>query len=177
MSIYIRKCTSADLADLIFISKKTFIDAFEKDNKPEDFKSYIAVAFEENNIEAQLKNPNSSFYFVYEDAILAGYFKLNMNRAQTDLKLSNSIELERIYVVQEFQGKQIGSRILEEVKQIASNQNKSIIWLGVWQKNEDAVRFYERHGFVKFGTHPYYIGKDKQTDWLMRVELSNFTKV
>jgi ribosomal protein S18 acetylase RimI-like enzyme len=174
MPIRYKKCTLLDLHDLIRISKKTFVDAYEKDNDPEDFNSYIDFAFDEKNISQQLKNPECTFYFCYWNNHLAGYFKLNVNQAQTDLKERNSIELERIYVFQEFQGKQIGSFMLDFIKRIASIKKKDFVWLGVWQKNEDAVRFYESHGFIKFGTHPYYIGKDKQTDWLMRHELINF---
>jgi len=58
------------------------------------------------------------------------------------------------------------------VKQLALKTGKSFLWLGVWEKNIRAISFYKEHGFVKFGKHPYYIGKDKQMDWLMRYELS-----
>jgi ribosomal protein S18 acetylase RimI-like enzyme len=48
--------------------------------------------------------------------------------------------------------------------------NKRYLWLGVWEHNRGAIRFYERHGFVKFGEHPYYVGNDCQTDWMMRLD-------
>ncbi|MFK7813274.1 MAG: GNAT family N-acetyltransferase [Maribacter sp.] len=171
MSLSFQKCSFSDLDNLIEISRKTFVDAFEKDNDPIDFKNYINVAFEKNTISGQLKNTNSFFYFVYKDELLVGYFKLNVNDAQTDIESEESIELERIYVLQEFQGKQIGKEMLQEAIRLAVLHNKVYLWLGVWEHNIDAIRFYERNGFTKFDTHPYYIGKDKQTDWLMRVEI------
>ena len=171
MALLFKKCTNSDLDKLVEISRKTFVEAFEKDNDPEDFSTYIDKAFEKSNIEEQLLNPNSIFYFVYFDELLVGYFKLNENAAQTDIKSKESIELERIYVLEEFQGNRIGAQTLQEATKLASQKRKNFIWLGVWQKNEDAIRFYQKHGFIKFDTHPYYIGKDKQTDWLMRFEL------
>ena len=48
---------------------------------------------------------------------------------------------------------------------------KTWLWLGVWQQNVNAVKFYERHGFTKFDTHSFYIGNDRQTDWLMRLDV------
>lgn len=161
---------------LIDISRKTFVDAFEKDNDPIDFITYINEAFEKSTIQKQLQNSDSTFYFVYKDAALVGYFKLNVNAAQTDIKTEESLELERIYVLQEFQGEQIGKQMLQETLKIASSMQKEFIWLGVWENNKDAIRFYQKHDFVKFGTHPYYIGKDKQTDWLLRFDLINFHK-
>ncbi|GAB5473274.1 MAG: GNAT family N-acetyltransferase [Maribacter sp.] len=174
MSVRFQKCSPTDLDQLIDISRTTFVDAFEKDNAPDDFKAYIDKTFTKANIQEQLVHSDSTFYFAFKDEILVGYFKLNENTAQTDVKLSESVELERIYVVKEFQGNQIGKEMLHEALRLAEKAQKTFLWLGVWQKNTGAVRFYEKHGFVKFGTHPYYIGDDKQTDWLMRYDLINF---
>ena len=96
---------------------------------------------------------------------------MNTNGAQTDIKSEESIELERIYVIHKFQGQQIGKQMLQEAVRLACEFEKTYLWLGVWERNTDAIRFYQKHGFIKFDTHTYYIGKDKQTDWLMRFEL------
>lgn len=171
MSLSLQQCKLSDVTMLIDVARTTFVDAFEKDNAPEDFKAYIDFAFEREKILAELKNPDTTFYFVYEDTNLVGYLKLNENDAQTDIKSKDGMELERIYVLQDCQGRQIGKWMLNEVKGMASSKQKSFLWLGVWEHNLKAIKFYEKHGFSKFGTHPYYVGKDKQTDWLMRFEL------
>lgn len=111
---------------------------------------------------------------MYKNGVLVGYFKLNFNKAQTDVKLPGSVELERIYVIQSHQGKQIGATILKKAKKMLNLKQKSFLWLGVWEHNKEAIRFYQRHGFYQFGTHPYFIGNDEQTDWLMRYDLVNF---
>lgn len=171
MQLHFQECTHADLNTLVEITRKTFVDAFEKDNDPEDFNTYIDKAFDKNNIEQQLGNPDSIFYFVYKDEVLSGYFKLNEHAAQTDIKSEESIELERIYVLQDFQGQKIGQWMLKEVVNLARSMQKEFLWLGVWEKNSRAIAFYENNGFSKFGKHPYYIGKDKQMDWLLRIDL------
>jgi len=170
----IRKCTIADIRTLVQISLKTFVDAFEKDNDPVDFKSYTDTAFAESTLTEQLINPHSSFYFLYVDEQLAGYFKLNEYDAQSELKTAHTMELERIYVLKDLQGRHLGAYMLRQATRIAFNLQKKQLWLGVWQKNGSAIRFYEKHGFTKFDTHPYYVGKDKQTDWLMRKNLKRF---
>lgn len=174
MILEYRKCEKVDLPLLVRVSKKTFCDAFEKDNDPEDFNSYITKAFSLEQISSELENPNTGFYFVYAKETLVAYFKLNKGDAQSDVKLVESQELERIYVIKEFQSLGLGETILNKIKDLALKSNKCFVWLGVWEENVSAIRFYERHGFYKFGTHPYFIGKDKQTDWLMRFDLINF---
>lgn len=173
MPYRLQKCTLSELDKLVQISKKTFVDAFEKENDPDDFQSYLGHAFDREKILSELVDTNSAFYFAYRGGDLAGYFKLNIDDSQTDLKLKESIELERIYVLEPFQGMKLGQWMLEQAISLATKQQKQFIWLGVWEHNLKAINFYQRHGFVKFGQHPYYIGSDEQIDWLMRFDLSN----
>jgi len=63
--------------------------------------------------------------------------------------------------------------LLDYVFELAKQKNARYVWLGVWEKNTRAITFYRRHGFKKIGSHPYFIGKDKQTDWLMKKEIKN----
>lgn len=169
MNLSFRECAIQDLNDLIEISRITFIDAFEKDNNPIDFKNYMNKAFGVENIKEELLNPNTQIYFSNLEKDRVGYFKLNEGDAQTERFEDKAVELERIYVLQCFQGKQIGKEMLYRAIEIAKAKKASFLWLGVWEKNKEAIKFYERYGFKKFMTHPYYIGNDKQTDWLMKL--------
>ncbi|UJH68985.1 GNAT family N-acetyltransferase [Allomuricauda sp. SCSIO 65647] len=171
--IRLHQCTVNDLPALAKISKETFVAAFEKDNDPEDFIAYVNEAFSVETLKKQLENNDAFFYFVYGDDELVGYFKINQNGAQTELKDASSLELERIYVLPEHQGKNVGGLIVQEVVELAKKMGKKTLWLGVWEHNPKAIRFYEKHGFEKFGEHPYFIGNDEQTDWLMRLALGN----
>ncbi|WP_437395986.1 GNAT family N-acetyltransferase [Flagellimonas lutimaris] len=171
MPLHLRECVSTDLDTLVKISKETFAAAFEKDNDPKDFMVYIEKAFSPKTLAAELANKDCLFHFVFEDRELVGYFKLNVASAQTDVHDPNALEIERIYVVEAHQGKKIGAWMLQEIIMKARTLEMEYIWLGVWEHNPKAIRFYQRHGFNKFAEHPYYIGTDKQTDWLLRLEL------
>ncbi|TMU54988.1 GNAT family N-acetyltransferase [Flagellimonas algicola] len=166
-----RECTLSDLDTLIQISKDTFIAAFEAENEPEDFREYIESAFSKEQLQKELLNQHSQFFFVFENVDLVGYFKVNKDQAQTDVKDKDSLELERIYVVGHHQGKGIGAWMLQQVIDLAKDNGMDYVWLGVWEHNPGAIRFYQKYGFTKFGTHPYYIGDDQQTDWLLRLML------
>lgn len=171
MALYFRQCDSTDLDTLAQLSKITFSDAFEKDNDPQDFRTYLQKAFGSKQLAKELSNKNTFFYFVYDGQELVGYFKLNVESAQSDVQDPKALEIERIYVLNEHQGKKIGSRMLKRIAEKAKEMHKQYIWLGVWEHNPKAIRFYQNHGFVKFGEHPYLIGTDEQTDWLLRLEI------
>ncbi|PRX57011.1 GNAT family N-acetyltransferase [Flagellimonas meridianipacifica] len=171
MELELRKCNLSDLEMLLWISKKTFEDTFETDNDPHEFRKYVAHAFTRKKLKNELQNKASDFYFVLEKDELVGYLKLNQAGAQTDVKDKNSIELERIYVLVEHQGKKFGRWMLDKAIQLSKDQKGVyFMWLGVWEHNTKAIRFYERNGFHKFGEHSFFMGKDEQTDWLMRLD-------
>ena len=171
MNLSYKNCTLENIEILVEISRITFVSAFKKQNNPEDFKAYMLTAFSNENLKNEILNPNSMFYLVYDENNLVGYFKLNVQDAQTESLGNKSVEVERIYVLEEFQGRQIGKQMLFKIIEMAEEEQMDFLWLGVWEMNTSAIRFYERYGFVKFGAHSFFIGKDKQTDWLMRLDL------
>lgn len=167
-SLVLEICSLSDVKRLADFSRKTFSDAFEEQNNPEDYITYSNNAFSVFRLSDELKNPLSTFYFCHCNGQLAGYLKLNDGEAQSDIKDEDALEIERIYVLKEFQGKGIGKWLVEQTKQKAKELKKAYVWLGVWEENKAAIRFYVREGFTKFATHPYPIGNDVQTDWLMK---------
>jgi len=167
-NITIRKVSLADLDVLLNISKQTFFDAFEALNNPDDFRAYTSVAFTEDKFRSELNNPNSEFYFAIDQDVIIGYIKLNFGSAQTEFQDIQALEIERIYVSSAYQGKQIGQLLLNYAVDKARSAKLKYVWLGVFEKNIHAIRFYERNGFKKFSTHYFMIGNDRQTDWLMK---------
>jgi ribosomal protein S18 acetylase RimI-like enzyme len=167
------RCTLTDLESLRDLSVQTFTEAFAAQNDPDDFRVYLQKAFDLDQLRKELLNPGSQFHFLWSGGELAGYSKLNTGKAQTELQHPDGMEIERIYVLKAFQGNGLGSWMLERIKTMAMEMGKTYLWLGVWEENPDAIRFYERHGFTTFGKHPYYIGSDRQMDWLMRLELTD----
>lgn len=153
------------------IATRSFRETFAPYNSEEDMEAYLTTRLSEAQLKAELQHPESEFYFAVIDSSVAGYLKINEGTAQTEFKDDDGLEIERIYVLQAYQGRQIGHRLLEHALERAKTKGKRYVWLGVWEKNLKAIRFYERHGFVPFGKHTFMLGSDAQTDILMRCEI------
>jgi len=164
-------CGLEHLEELLDISRATFANAFEASNDPSDFKTYLTQAFSQEKLRMELLNPESFFFLIYQNTSLAAYLKINTGSAQSEFKESHSIELERIYVTSTYQGKGMGVQLLCFVFNLAKQKKATYVWLGVWEKNTRAIAFYLKNGFKKIGSHPYCIGTDEQTDWLMQKEV------
>jgi ribosomal protein S18 acetylase RimI-like enzyme len=56
--------------------------------------------------------------------------------------------------------------------ELAKTRKYDVMWLGVWEFNPRAQRFYEKNGFRIVGKHTFILGSDPQTDLLMQKDLS-----
>jgi len=153
------------------ISKSTFFETFVNDCTPSDMEMFLNDDFSLEKLSLELENPESQFFFAETNDKIIGYLKINSGKAQTESKLENALEIERVYVIPEFQGKKIGQLLMDKALEIAKFGHFAWVWLGVWEHNMNAIRFYEKHGFVVFGSHPFMVGNDKQTDVLMKLKL------
>lgn len=161
----------SDTAELLALSRKTFYDAFEHVNNKDDFEAYTSVAFSHPKLLSEVNNPHSRFYFALIDDQKVGYIKLNFLSAQTEFQHRDAMEIERIYVLAGQQGKKIGNQLLDLAIRIAREEKLKYLWLGVWEHNFAAQRFYIRSGFKQFSTHEFWVGNDKQTDLLMKKDI------
>lgn len=171
MDITIRKITVRDLQHLQEIGKRTFQETFASENSEEDMKNYLETSFANERIIAELKDENSEFYFVELEEKAIGYLKVNSGSSQTEIKSEDALEIERIYVLKEFHGKKAGQVLFDKAIEIARANNKKYVWLGVWEENHRAIRFYEKNGFVAFDKHIFKLGNDEQTDIMMQLKL------
>ncbi len=167
MSVKLKKCSHEDLKILQKISIETFNDTFKDQNSPENMKAYLESAFHSKQLEKELSTVSSQFFFVYFNHEVAGYLKVNTNEAQSEEMGDESLEIERIYIKNKFQKHGLGKYLFNKAVEIALESNKKKIWLGVWEKNENAIAFYEKMGFVQTGAHSFYMGDEEQIDFIM----------
>lgn len=167
MTTMIKRCTQKKLHELQAISMATFTETFQEQNSPENLNAYLEKAYNLKQLEQEVANPASLFFFIYFNEEVAGYLKVNINDAQTEAMGHDFLEVERIYVVKTFQKHGLGKILLEKAHEIALEQKKKNIWLGVWEANENAIAFYQKKGFVQRGSHSFYMGDDEQVDLIM----------
>ena len=170
--ISIRKVTLNDIHLLQSISKQTFFDTFSAHNSKENMQNYLDEQLSIPILTAELNDKNAEFYFATNNNVVIGYLKINFGQSQTELQNINAIEIERIYVLKEFHGKQVGQLLYNTAIEIAKQNQAQFVWLGVWEKNLRAISFYQKNGFVEFDTHIFKLGNDEQTDIMMKLILT-----
>ena len=166
----IRKATSHDLGDLLHMARTSFLQAFTAGNKPESVTAYLKEAFTLEQFEKEMATPASTFLVAELEGEIIGYVKVNQVPAQTDIHDPDSLEIARLYVLEDFFGLGLGKKLLDTAINFAKQNEKKYLWLGVWEHNARAIRFYEKNGLRIFGSHPFPFGDEVQTDFLMRID-------
>jgi len=171
--ISIRRATVADAVQLTELAFTTFWDAFagHPKNAPDDLDAYMQQAFNVEQVASELADAKSLFLLAEIGGELAGYSKLVFDHIEPGVTSERPVELNRLYSRQEFLGKGVGQTLMDACFEHGREANCDVMWLGVWEFNPRAQRFYEKNGFQVCGKHTFLLGSDPQTDLLMQKEL------
>lgn len=167
----IRKAEIKDILKLSDLATRTFYQAYDWYNTPENMRNYVLNYFSKKNLEAEISDPETAYYLAEENEELVGYFKLGRQNNQALLNQNSHSEIERIYVDEKLQRGGIGKQMLDKIISLAKERKNEYIWLGVWQKNEKAIAFYKKNGFEILGITTFVLGDDPQDDFVMGMRI------
>jgi ribosomal protein S18 acetylase RimI-like enzyme len=169
----IRRAGIEDAKLLTDLSYTTFWDAFahHPKNAPDDLAHYMRQAFNVDQITVELADDTNVFLIATIDDKSAGYAKLAIDSIEDGIVAERPIELARLYSHQEYLGRGVGQDLMDACFENARGIGRDVMWLGVWEFNPRAQRFYEKNGFHVVGKHTFQLGSDPQTDLLMQKAL------
>ena len=168
LEVVIRTAGPQDAAYLAELGSRTFETAFAAINNPVDIAAYIARAFSVETLLQELEDPMSVFLLAVADYTNIAYAKIRKGNPPECVDGPKPVELERIYVDASMQSGGVGATLMQAVFSRAKDEGYGTVWLGAWEKNPDALRFYERQGFSRVGTKYFMVGGDRQNDIVMR---------
>lgn len=170
--VTIIRAQETDIPALSNLCADTFRETFSHDNTEEELQAFFDEAYNHDVLKRELDHDESETYLAYVDDVLVGYLKVNWGGAQTERKLENAFEVQRIYVLKAYQGYGVGRALFDKAMRIAESGDFAWAWLGVWEKNYKAQHFYKHYGFEKFGEHKFIVTPEKvDIDWLLKKSL------
>jgi ribosomal protein S18 acetylase RimI-like enzyme len=173
--IKIQKVTINAIDQLQKIGRRTFLETYASMNSEENMNEYLKKNFSTERLNIELLDKNAEFYFAKLEDTVIGYLKISIKKSHVEIKDKKTLEIERIYVLNEFHGKKVGQMLCEKAIEISKDKQVDYVWLGVWEENPKAIRFYEKNGFTQFDTHIFKLGNDAQTDLLMKRGINSRT--
>lgn len=172
MKLILHTASTKDAALIADFARQTFETAFGPENDPDDMRTYLDACFTRKQIKSELENSDVKYLLAYADKMLVGYIKLEAGPPPDYETVSNPVQLSRIYVASHLLGQGLGTQLMQLTLQECRQLGYESVWLGVWDQNVQAQRFYERCGYKKIGKKSFILGSDTQVDTVYLLDLN-----
>ncbi len=163
----IRRAAVSDAEPLSALARRTFSDAFAADNTPEDLAKFLDATYSPELQRNELQNPVLTCLVVERDGAFVAYALLRQGKTSPHVSDPTAIELQRFYVDQAAHGTGLAQQLMAACVAQATELGAATLFLGVWEHNQKALRFYRKHGFETVGNQIFRVGTDDQTDFVM----------
>ena len=163
----IRRATAADAGAVSEFAARVFYETFAPDNDPMDMHAYLLEAFTPEKQAEEIADPLRVCLIAEVGGAMVGYALLRIDAPDPETPGDQPVELQRFYVDHVWHGRGVASPFLAACARTARTRGGTSIWLGVWERNARAIRFYAKHGFTDVGSKAFRLGYDLQTDRVM----------
>ncbi len=147
-SVVLKTITMDDYATLLQLMQRIYPPAYNY-LWPDNGEWYLNEIYGAGQVEEDLGDRHSSFYFVEVEGRKEGILKIQENIPFPDMPDKKATRLHRIYLSEKTQGRGISSALLNYVEKRAIDNGSVLIWLDCMDSKIQALRFYEKNGFQK----------------------------
>ncbi|EAZ79546.1 GNAT family N-acetyltransferase [Algoriphagus machipongonensis] len=149
--IHITSASTKELKEVQNLAHHTWPDTFGDILSPEQIEYMLNWMYSLETLEKQQKNGHIFLLAKEKDECL-GFAGIEPNQTPGQTKI------HKIYILPTAQGKGIGKKLIQAIKEIALANNQSSLLLNVNKYNKGAISFYEYLGFVNIKEEVIDIG-------------------
>jgi len=172
MQVTIKQASKNDAIILSLLAQITFKEAFGHVWDKVVLRNYLMHTFSVKKMESSIEKSNNVFWIAFADELPVGYAKLKMYSPYEKLNDPMPAQLQKIYLLNDYIGNKIGEQLQDKLFEKVKAEGLKTLWLAVWDGNEKAIRFYEKHGFTKETTYNYDF-ENMSFDYEVMIKLFN----
>lgn len=163
----IRSAGVEDVAIIHQLAHAIWPEAYKEILSPEQLAYMLEMMYSLEALSYQVEKQKHLFYLLFDNNTPGGFASISPK-----YKVSESIyRLNKLYVLPALQGKGFGKELLNYVYSEAKKQGAIILELNV-NRNNKALKFYEREGFIITKEEDISIGQGYfMNDYVMQKEL------
>ncbi len=167
----LRRATVADLAAFGEFSRRTFSGTYGPFQVPERMARHLDERLNDRLLGEELADSARTVLALAFGDEWAAYAMLRRDQHPDDVVAVRPVEIERFYVDPAWHGQGLAAPLMAATLAAARQDGHDVAWLGVWERNPRAIRFYERQGFRIAGRHTYVFDGTPEDDHLMAIVL------
>jgi len=168
MTLPIRHATPNDATALAILGARLFSENFAYLYDPRDLAAFLAESYSPEYFLQELKH--CTILLAMDGADIAAYAKLGALSLPAPAPKKGAAELHRLYIASGYQGQGLGHAMMQEILSQPCMKAASEIYLGVWENNFRAQKFYAGYGFLVVGEYLYPVGGHRDRELIMRLE-------
>jgi diamine N-acetyltransferase len=169
--VKIRRARLEDANLLAALGGTTNYETYFETDEPEDLAKYIADFFNPQAMKIELEDRNRTFFIAEINGKAVGYAELRTGQPAECVAGENTIELQRIYVLEKMTRHGVGKILLLTSLDEAKSRGFETLWLAVFELNTRAFEFYKRQGFAEIGETGFYYGEKRFKCFVMKIKL------
>lgn len=166
-AITFRPATGKDAAALAAFGRRTFADTFAASNSPADLALFLDATYGEALQRRELDDPQQTCIIVEANGEMLAFALLRQGVPSPGVEDASAVEIRRFYVDRHAHGRGIAQRLMAQCITAAGALGARSLFLGVWEHNTRAIRFYAAQGFTRVGVQPFLLGTDVQQDLVL----------
>lgn len=163
----IRRARVDDAAPLAALAERTFRATFAPHNTGPNMALHCARTYGAAIQAAEIADPARTTMVADDRGALVGYAQLRHGSPTARVAAARPAEIQRIYVDAPWQGRGVAQALMDAMLAKARERGADRVWLGVWEHNPRARRFYAKCGFALAGDHAFVLGDEIQRDLVM----------
>ena len=170
----IRPALSSDAQALAILGERLWRMTYTGLIPEANLERHLAETFGPEQQAAELGDPACLTLLIEEGGILLGYALLRARSPESESRAFHFVkplEVARFYLDSALHGTGAAQVLMEAALSHAASAGHDGVWLQVWERNAQAIRFYAKAGFSDIGGTTFRVGDQVERDRLLLHEL------
>ncbi|MFL6958735.1 GNAT family N-acetyltransferase [Nocardiopsis yanglingensis] len=168
MSLQIRRATLADVDALSAIAITTYNETWGDSYPAQELHDFLQAHYSREPQRIELSDPRSAIWLLMDGDTVVGYLAAGANTLPHTDAREGDIELKRFYILAAHQNGGHGARLMDAFMAWLDQPQRRTLWVGVWEENFGAQRFYARYGCSKVGEYDFIVGDTHDREFILR---------
>jgi ribosomal protein S18 acetylase RimI-like enzyme len=173
-AITLRPATPADVQPLAQLAHQAFVDAFAHYYRPEDLQQFLDEWKTPEVYARALADPAIAVQLAEVGGTPAAYCLLKRGTVMDDHPQplpQRPVFLSQLYCAGAMAGRGLGGLLMDWAQAQARAWHADSLSLSVYSENVGAQRFYQRRGFVKVADTEFWVGSQRDEEYLYELKL------
>lgn len=172
----LRDAVPEDAKALARLGRESFCHAFEHLYRPEDLHPFLEEVYSEEAVAREIADPGIRYQLTQDapGAEPSAFIKVKYDSPYADHSTAwNPLCLGQLYTDPARTGQGLGAALMDWCLELARERGCDAVQLSVYSDNPGAQRFYQRYGFKKIADIGFWVGEQRDEEFLYELRLSS----